>query len=184
MGRREIAMKVLLHDCCAPCGAQVVNALREDGHEVSVYFYNPNISPEDEYNLRLAEMKRYCAKTKTPLIVGKYEHDEWLLIVKGLESEPEGGKRCEKCFQKRLAEVAQKAQEENFEAFATTLTISPHKNAEVINKIGHELADFYGLKFIDTVWRKNEGYKKSCQISTEEGFHRQNYCGCEFSIRE
>ncbi|KKR07860.1 MAG: hypothetical protein UT32_C0006G0007 [Parcubacteria group bacterium GW2011_GWC2_39_14] len=176
-------MKVLLHDCCAPCGAQVVKELRDEGHEVTVYFYNPNIFPKDEYNLRLAEMKRYCAKTKTPLIVGKYEHDEWSENVRGYEKEPEGGKRCEKCFQKRLAEVAQKSKEENFEAFATTLTISPHKNAEVINSIGHELADFYGLKFIDTVWRKNEGYKKSCQISSEEGFHRQNYCGCEFSIR-
>lgn len=176
-------MKILLHDCCAPCGAQVINALKADGHEVAVYFYNPNIFPKEEYDLRLAEMKRYADKLGVPLIVGKYEHDDWLEFVRGLESEPEGGKRCEKCFQKRLVEVAQKAQEEGFDAFATTLTISPHKPAEVINKIGKELADFYGLKFIDTIWRKGEGYKKSCEISREEHFHRQNYCGCEFGAK-
>ena len=177
-------MKVLLHDCCAPCGAQVIKELQKDGHEVTVYYYNPNIFPEKEYQVRLNEMKRYSKKLGVDLIEGKYEHDEWLLAVKGFEAEPEGGARCEKCFMKRLSEVAQKAQEDGFEAFASTLTISPHKNAEVINRIGHELADFYNLEFIDTVWRKNEGYKKSCEISKEEDFHRQNYCGCEFSIRD
>ena len=173
-------MRVLLHDCCAPCGAQVINALKQDGHSVSVYFYNPNIFPREEYDLRLAEMKRYAEKLNVPLIVGKYEHDEWLEFVKGFEKEPEGGARCEKCFQKRLAEVAQKASEEGFDAFATTLTISPHKPAEAINRIGKELADFYGLKFIDTIWRKNEGYKKSCEIGRREGFYRQEFCGCGF----
>lgn len=176
-------MNILLHDCCAPCGAQVVQELKKSGHNVTIYFYNPNIAPEDEYKLRLAEMERYAKKTGTPLIIGKYEHDEWLEFIKGLENEPEKGKRCEKCFQKRLSEVAQRASEDGFDAYASTLTISPHKDAELVNKIGHEFADFYGLKFIDTVWRKNEGYKKSCDISKEEDFHRQDYCGCEFSIR-
>lgn len=115
-------------------------------------------------------------------MVGKYEHDEWLALVEGFGNEPEGGARCEKCFQKRLAEVAQKASEEGFEALATTLTISPHKPAGLINKIGKEFADFYGLKFIDTIWRKDDGYKRSCEISKKENFHRQNYCGCEFSL--
>lgn len=177
-------MKVLLHGCCAPCGAQVIKELQESGHEVIVYFYNPNIFPEDEYNLRLEEVKRYTDKLGVQLIKGKYEHDEWSEFVKGLEQEPEGGARCEKCFQKRLGEVAQRAQEEGCDAYASTLTISPHKNAEMVNRIGHEFADFYGLQFIDNIWRKNEGYKKSCDISREEDFHRQDYCGCEFSIRE
>ncbi|MEK7159370.1 MAG: epoxyqueuosine reductase QueH [Patescibacteria group bacterium] len=175
-------MKVLLHDCCAPCGAEVIENLKNNGHEVAVYFYNPNIFPMEEYELRLAEMKRYAKKLDVSLIIGKYEHDEWLESVKGFDQEPEGGKRCEKCFQKRLSEVAQKASEEGFEALATTLTISPHKPAGLINKIGKEFADFYGLKFIDTIWRKNDGYKRSCDISKKENFHRQNYCGCEFSF--
>ena len=177
-------MKVLLHDCCAPCGAQVIQELQKDGHEVSVYFFNPNIYPEEEYLVRFEEMKKYCKKNKVQLIVNQYDHDEWLDRVKGHETDKEGGERCKLCFMYRLSEVAQKAMEEGFESFATTLTISPHKNAEIINQIGHELADFYNLRFIDTVWRKNEGFKKSCKISEEEGFHRQDYCGCEYSIRD
>lgn len=177
-------MKVLLHDCCAPCGAQVVKILKEQGHNLLVYFYNPNIMPTDEYELRLAEMKRFCNKINVPIIVGKNEHEEWLTSVAGFETAPEGGERCEKCFMKRLSEAAQKAQEESCDAFATTLTMSPRKNVKLINKIGQELANFYGLKFIDEVWRDNEGYKKACALSKEEGFHRQNYCGCEFSIRD
>ena len=116
------------------------------------------------------------------LIKGKYEHDEWLEFVKGLENEPERGARCEKCFQKRLSEVAQKASEEGFDAYASTLTISPHKPAEMVNNIGKEFVDFYGIEFIDSIWRKNDGFKKSCKISDEEHFHRQDYCGCEFSL--
>jgi epoxyqueuosine reductase len=176
-------MRILLHACCAPCGGQVINELKRAGHDVSVYFYNPNIFPEDEYELRLKEVERYCNKLGVELIEGKYEHDEWLDFIKGLENEPERGARCEKCFQKRLSEVAQRASEEGFDAIASTLTISPHKPAEMVNNIGHEFADFYNLKFIDNIWRKNEGFKKSCKISEEEDFHRQDYCGCEYSRR-
>lgn len=177
-------MKVLLHDCCAPCGAQVIQELQNSGHDVSVYFFNPNIYPEEEYLVRFEEMKKYCQKNDIPLIVKQYDHDAWLERVKGREKDKEGEERCRLCFLYRLSEVAQKAMEEGFEAFATTLTISPHKNAKVINEIGHELADFYNLKFIDTIWRKNEGFRKACKLCQKEGFHRQNYCGCEFSIRE
>lgn len=176
-------MKILLHNCCAPCGAFVVQELIKDGHQVAVYFYNPNIFPEEEYKLRLAEMERFCEKNRVPLIVGKYAHSEWLEFVRGLENEPEGGKRCEKCFLHRLNETAQKAYEDKFDGFATTLTISPHKPAEVINKIGCELAEFYNLKFIDTVWRRENGFQKSCELSAREHFHRQNYCGCVPSAR-
>jgi len=176
-------MKVLLHDCCAPCGAYVVNELLKEGYDVTVYFFNPNIFPQEEYQGRFEEMKRFCEDKNVKLIEGKYVRDEWLLSVKGFENAPEGGSRCEKCFMHRLGEAAQKAMEENCEYFATTLTVSPHKPVEMINKIGHELADFYNLKFIDTIWRKNEGYKKACELSEQYGFHRQDYCGCEFSQR-
>jgi predicted adenine nucleotide alpha hydrolase (AANH) superfamily ATPase len=236
-------MKILLHDCCAPCGAFVVDELTRLGNEVAVYFYNPNIFPEDEYKLRLSEMERFCQKRGIPLFVGKYAHNEWREFVRGLwnkhydsalydllksplacfslrkilavsdgygsnfprcetapaaifpaslvrfhkvcsmENEPEGGERCRKCFSHRLNETAQKAFEEKFGGFATTLTVSPCKPVETINKIGRELAEFYGLKFIDTIWRKADGYKKACEISAQEHFHRQSYCGCEFSIR-
>jgi predicted adenine nucleotide alpha hydrolase (AANH) superfamily ATPase len=175
-------MKLLLHDCCAPCGAYVVNELLDKGYDVTVYFYNSNIIPEEEYELRLQEMQRFCAEKKVPLIVAKYNHEDWLTSVAGFEKEPEGGARCEKCFMHRLGEVAQKAMEDGFEIFATTLTVSPHKPVEMINKIGHEFADFYNIKFLDTIWRENDGYKKACQLSKEYGFHRQNYCGCEFSV--
>ena len=156
--------------------------LKKDGYDVTVYFYNPNIFPAEEYQLRLNEMKRYCEKNKIPLIVGNYNHDEWLSAVAGFENEKEGGARCEKCFMHRLGETAQKAMEEGFEYFATTLSVSPHKPVEVINRIGNELGEFYNVKFIDTVWRKNEGYKKACELSRKNDFHRQNYCGCEFSV--
>ncbi|MBT4722806.1 epoxyqueuosine reductase QueH [Candidatus Falkowbacteria bacterium] len=175
-------MRILLHSCCAPCGGQVINELKKEGHTVSVYFYNPNIHPEDEYDLRLKEVKRYCEKLSVELIEGKYEHEQWLEFVKGFEHEPERGARCEICFQKRLGEVARKAKEDGFDAYASTLTISPHKPADMVNKIGHELAELHEIKFIDNIWRKNEGFKKSCKISEEEHFHRQDYCGCEFSL--
>ena len=175
--------RVLLHDCCAPCGAYVVEELKSRGFEVLVYFYNPNIAPREEYDLRLEEMKKYCQKNKVKMMVGNYEHDDWLEMIKGEEKAPERGRRCELCFMKRLSEAAQKAQEENCQYFATTLTISPHKDSEKINKIGHEIAPIYGLNFIDEDWKKNDGYKKACDLSRAEGFRRQSYCGCEFSFR-
>ncbi|HMB26348.1 MAG TPA: epoxyqueuosine reductase QueH [Patescibacteria group bacterium] len=177
-------MKVLLHACCAPCAAQIIKELQKMGHEICVYFYNPNIFPKEEYDLRFNELKRYTEDLQIPLIEGRYDHKDWLEKVKGLENEPEGGRRCYQCFLHNLGEVAQKAYEEGFKALATTLTISPHKPVEMINSIGQKSADFYGLKFIDQVWRKNNGYKNSCDLSRKYNFHRQNYCGCEFSIKD
>jgi len=177
-------MKLLLHDCCAPCGAYTASELKNDGYDVTVYFYNPNIFPAEEYRLRLAEMKRFCAENKIEFVEAPYERSDWRLATEGLEKEPERGKRCRVCFTHRLSEAAQKAQELGLEAFATTLTMSPHKDAELINKIGKEIADIYGLEFLDTVWRENDGYKKACELSKKYGFHRQNYCGCEYSFRE
>jgi hypothetical protein len=176
-------MKLLLHICCAPCGGQVIAELKKTGHAVTAYFYNPNIFPAEEYRLRFDEVKKYCAAENIPLLEGEYRHDEWLEKMIGLEGEPERGRRCEVCFTLRLNELVQVASEQGFEAVATTLTISPHKSAALINEIGREVAELYGLSFIDEVWRENDGFKNSCRLAAERGFHRQNYCGCEFSLR-
>lgn len=158
--------------------------LQAMGYSVSAYFYNPNIFPQEEHDLRLEEAKRLCAIEKIELLESENSHDEWLEKVKGHETDTEGGKRCDICFTLRLSETAQIAQENGFDAIATTLTISPHKNAVMINEIGHEMSGMYGLEFVDRVWRKEDGYKKSCEIAKDRDFHRQDYCGCEFSIRE
>lgn len=176
-------MKILLHTCCAVCGGYVINQLKEAGHKVSVYFFNPNIFPEEEYEMRLNEVKRYCDEVGAEFIPCAYNHDEWLNSVKGHEDAREGGKRCELCFTHRLAESAQKAKELGFDAIATTLTMGTQKPVDMINEIGKEMAKFYGLKFIDTIWRKNEGVKKANLIAKEREFYRQDYCGCEFSRR-
>jgi predicted adenine nucleotide alpha hydrolase (AANH) superfamily ATPase len=176
-------MKVLLHDCCAPCGAHVATELKNNGYDVTVYFYNPNIFPEEEYRLRLAEMKRFCQDQGIGFIEATYERNDWKLAVEGLENEPERGKRCAQCFTHRLSESAQKAHEFGAKAFATTLTMSPLKDAALINRIGREIADIYDLEFLDTVWRENGGDKLASALSKKYDFHRQNYCGCEFAMR-
>src|SRR3989339_699092 len=173
--------RILLHTCCAPCGGYVIKKLQSMGYEVTVFYYNPNVFPEDEYKLRLNEAKRFCAKEKVDLIEGGYNYNEWKQKIKGFENEPEKGHRCEICIGLRLLETAQVAIENEFEAFATTLTISPHKSAEMVNKIGHEATTLYNIKFVDNVWRKEDGFKKSCDLAEKESFHRQDYCGCEFS---
>lgn len=175
-------MKILLHDCCAPCGAYVLEKLLEDGHDVAVYFFNPNIYPRKEHDWRKDEMKQFCEARGVKFFQENYDRQEWLSEIKGLEQVPERGDRCAICFSHRLNKTALKAEELKVEALATTLTISPLKNAEQINEIGHQIATKYNLRFIDMIWRKNDGYKKACELSAEQGFHRQNYCGCEFSM--
>jgi predicted adenine nucleotide alpha hydrolase (AANH) superfamily ATPase len=174
-------MKCLLHMCCAPCGSNVIEELQKMNFSVSAFFYNPNIFPHEEYELRLKETVRLCESKNIKLIKAENSYNDWLEKIKGNETEPEGGKRCEICFALRLSETAQVASENGFDAIATTLTISPHKNAKLINEIGHEMSLMYGVSFVDKVWRKEEGYKKSCEIAKENNFHRQNYCGCQFS---
>ncbi|MFA6536877.1 MAG: epoxyqueuosine reductase QueH [Patescibacteria group bacterium] len=177
-------MNLLLHDCCAPCGAYVLQELLGTGYNVTVFYFNPNIFPQEEYSWRRDEMKNFCDKNKVRFIEKDYDHDDWLETIKGYENEPERGERCRMCFAKRLAETAQYASENNFEFVATTLSISPHKVTKVINEVGHEVCDLYGLKFIDIDWKKNEGYKKAVELAKKENFHRQTYCGCEFSMKK
>ncbi len=174
-------MKFLLHACCAPCGAFVFEELKKQ-FEVSCYFYNPNIWPSSEYEKRRNECKRYCERNKIPFVEERYEPEIWDNKVKGLESEPEGGKRCEKCFELRLTKTTEYAKNNNFDFFATTLTISPHKDSNTINKIGREVGEKLDIAFFEADWKKNDGYKKSCEISKKKGFYRQNYCGCRYSL--
>lgn len=150
-------------------------------YQITGFFYNPNIFPEAEYNNRLTALKKLTDLDKINLILGNYEHKRFLAAVKGLESEPEGGKRCEVCYRLRLKESAVKAKESNYNFLATTLTVGPKKNALVINKIGEELSAQYGVRFIAGDWKKQNGFKHSVARSKELGLYRQHYCGCEFS---
>jgi hypothetical protein len=175
--------KFLLHACCAPCGAYVIKQLKKQGYEVAVFFANDNIYPVEEYEKRKNEIKRYCAENEINFFEDEYRPEEWSEIIKGLENELEGGKRCEVCFRYRLEKTAKKAKENGFDFFGSTLSISPHKNSEIINKIGKEVGEKNGASFFGADWKENNGFKCSCEISRANGFYRQNYCGCRFSIR-
>ena len=173
---------ILLHSCCAPCSTYPIEQLIQIGFKINLFYYNPNIHPEKEYRARLKEMKFYLAKYPTiKLIEAEYEIKKWFKLIKGLEKEPERGKRCDICYQMRLEKTAQVAKKNNFDFFASTLSISPHKKAAVISQLGKQLADKYKIKFFDRDWKKQNGFKISCEISKRENFYRQDYCGCVFS---
>ena len=174
--------KLLLHTCCMGCGSYVVQKLKKD-FNVVLYFYNPNIFPREEYDTRFNETKKIAKKFKLKLIIGNSDHKKWLDLVKGFEGEPERGRRCVLCYNERLKETARKAEEMGFEYFTTTLTISPHKDADVISELGNDIAKKYHVIFYDKDFKEEDGFKKSCVLSKELGLYRQNYCGCEFSIR-
>ena len=176
-------MKVLLHACCAPCSAYVCEFLENEGYEITIYFYNPNIFPTEEYEKRKNELIKFCELKNYNLILGEEDFNSWNDYIKGLEQEPERGKRCEKCFYFRLEKTAILAKEQNIENFTTTLSISPHKDFKTIEKVGNELTEKYGIKFLNYNFKKNDGYKKSTLLSQKYGFYRQNYCGCKYSIR-
>lgn len=174
--------KLLLHICCGPCATHVIELLRPQ-YDLTGYFYNPNVHPEEEYGRRLEAMEGYARRIGLPFIVEEYDPDNWFTQVRGLEQEPEGGKRCEVCFRMRLERVADYASQHGFPYFATTLSISPHKSAQTINRIGTELAERHGLRFHAADFKQEDGFKISCQMSKELGLYRQNYCGCVFSQR-
>lgn len=170
--------------CCVGCGVYVVEALKSEFSEIVLYFYNPNIWPNEEYMRRLEEAKKIAAKFEYRIIIADYDHSGWLDMVKGLEAELEKGKRCLLCYRDRLDAAAKKAQELGFDYFGTTLTTSPHKDASVISGVGLEIAQKYGINYLDKDFKKDDGFKKSCQITKELNLYRQTYCGCEFSIRK
>jgi predicted adenine nucleotide alpha hydrolase (AANH) superfamily ATPase len=174
--------KFLLHICCAVCSGHVIEKLKDD-FELTAFFYNPNIYPYDEYEKRKTAVKDYCVKKSIPFIEGKYDNEEWLAKTQGLENEPEGGKRCALCYEIRLKATAKKAKELGYDYFGTTLSISPHKKADTINNIGKKYAKQYNLNFFEADWKKEEGFKKTSAICKKEGFYRQNYCGCVYSVR-
>ena len=174
---------LLLHVCCAPCSPYVVETLRKD-YSVTLYFYNPNIHPEEEYLKRLEELRRWAENIGAPLIEGKYEAPKWFEAVKGLEKEPERGARCEVCFELRLSEAARTAKSLGIGVYGTVLTVSPHKDAVAINRIGEKVSDESGVKFFVADWKKKEGFKKTTALGKNLGFYRQNYCGCVFSRRD
>ena len=175
---------LLLHSCCAPCSSYVIEYLSQY-FSITVFYYNPNISPEREYQYRVSEQKRLISlmpvRNTVSFLEGEYVPTEFYGVCKGLEKEKEGGKRCEQCFRLRLSKTAEKAKELSFDYFTTTLTISPLKNAPLINAIGKELSEKYGVAYLYSDFKKKEGYKRSIVLSREYQLYRQNYCGCIFS---
>ena len=177
---------LLLHSCCAVCSSYVIEYLSQY-FAVTVFYDNPNISPKEEYLHRVTEQKRLIAempvKNAVSFIEGEYTPQVFYHVCKGLETEKEGGKRCEMCFRLRLSRTAQQAKAGNFAYFATTLTVSPLKNATVINTIGQQISQEVGIPYLFSDFKKKEGYKRSIVLSKEYGLYRQNYCGCIFSKR-
>lgn len=178
---------LLLHSCCAPCSSYVIEYLSKY-FNITIFYYNPNISPIEEYEKRKEEQIRFINQFKTinkvNIIDTSYDHEEFLEIAKGLEQELEGGSRCIKCYLLRLEQTALKAKELNFDYFATTLTVSPYKNSNKINDIGKLLEEKYNTKYLLSDFKKKDGYKRSIELASTYNLYRQNYCGCEFSRKE
>ncbi len=175
--------KLLLHICCGPCASAVVERLIDD-YDITGYFYNPNIHPEEEYRRRLEAMQMALNRFGIPFIEGCYNPDAFFEAVKGLEHEPENGLRCPVCYRMRLAATAEYAARNSFDCIASTLTLGPQKKATVINPIGVEAAESAGVKFLEGDWKKKDGFKRSLELSHEMGMYRQHYCGCVFSVRK
>jgi predicted adenine nucleotide alpha hydrolase (AANH) superfamily ATPase len=175
---------LLLHSCCAPCSSYVIEYLSRY-FKITVFYYNPNISPDNEYRYRADEQKRLIEsmplENPVKFLEGEYNPNDFFEASKGLENEPEGGARCAKCFNMRLSKTAEIAQQGNYDYFTTTLTISPLKNAQIINNIGKELSNKYKVPYLLSDFKKKNGYKRSIVLSKEYNLYRQNYCGCVFS---
>jgi len=177
-----MAKKILLNVCCSNCATHSINVLREQGYEVITWFYNPNIHPEEEYKKRFNDMIKLAKEINAENIEDvPYETALWYEKCGHLKDEPEGGKRCVECFRLRMEKSAQKAKELGISIFAVTLTISPHKNAALINSLGREAAKKYGVKYFESDFKKKDGFKKSTELSRRYNLYRQDYCGCIFS---
>ena len=178
--------KILLHSCCAPCSSHVITFLSEY-FDITILYYNPNISPQEEYEKRKKEqiklIKTLKTKNKLDYLDCDYDNNIYNELIKGLEKEPEGGSRCNVCFKLRLEKTAILSKEHNYDYFGSTLTVSPHKNSKLINKIGEELSNLYNIKWLYSDFKKNECFKKSIELSKKYDLYRQDYCGCIYSIR-
>lgn len=185
--REQIMPSLLLHACCAPCSSACLEYLNAH-FDITVFYYNPNISPKAEFDKRLDEVKRLVAEMlpegNIDVVEGRYNYNEFLEIAQGLEHVPEGGERCFKCYRQRLEKTAEYARDMHFDYFCTTLSISPLKNSQKINEIGYETAEKYGVKWLPSDFKKKEGYKRSIELSRQFGLYRQNFCGCVFSKKE
>ena len=183
----ERVPSVLLHSCCAPCSSYCIEYLSQYFH-VTVFYYNPNIYPDSEYYHRVKEQQefinRFPAKYPVGFIEGDFDTQEFYKAAKGLEQEPERGARCTECFRLRLGRTAEVAVEKGFDYFTSTLTISPMKDAALLNRIGSEMGEAHGVKWLPSDFKKKNGYLRSCQLSREYGIYRQDYCGCVFSYKE
>ena len=178
---------LLLHSCCAPCSSYCLEYLSQYFH-ITVDYYNPNIYPEEEYHMRVREQQRLIRElpAKYPIAFreGAYDKERFYEMARGLEEEKEGGERCFKCYRLRLEETAKAAKAGGFSYFTTTLSISPHKNAQVLNELGKEISDVFGVPYLYSDLKKKNGYRRSCELSTEYHLYRQDYCGCPFSKAE
>lgn len=182
-GRRP---RLLLHCCCAPCSSYVLERLNSI-FEIAVFFYNPNIYPQAEFEKRVEEQRRLVAEMphegRIEVIRGDYDPDAFLRMCRGHEEDPEGGERCTRCFRLRLSETAKLAALRGDDYFTTTLSISPLKDAQRLNAIGSECARNFGVPYLFSDFKKKNGYKRSCELSAQYGLYRQDYCGCIFSQR-
>lgn len=178
---------LLLHSCCGPCSTAVIERLSGE-FDITVFYYNPNITDEPEYEHRKEEQKKFLQKynentegNKVKFVEGDYKVEDFYKAATGFEAENEGGARCTQCFALRLEETARTAKKLGMDVFATTLTVSPHKNYKLISRLGNKISIEYGVDFLDMDFKKKAGYQRSVDISKEYGLYRQNYCGCEFS---
>ena len=167
---------MILHICCAPCGGGCVERLKERQEKTVLFYSNSNLNSREEFERRLASVRRLAQDQQLELVVDPYDHESWLEAVKGFENEPEQGERCKRCFRFSLNRTALRAADE---VFCTTLTVSPRKRSKVIFEIGSEWENFVPEDF-----KKRDGYRRSCEIARQSGFYRQNYCGCEFSLKD
>ena len=187
---KENPPTMLLHSCCGPCSTAVIERL-VDRYDLTVFFYNPNITNEGEYRKRFAAEQQFVEafnrtlpeNRRVKLIEGPYDPENYLAAVKGMEQVPENGARCTECFALRMEKTAREAEKMGMESFATTLSVSPHKNTATINEIGYRLAKRFSPEFLDESFKKKDGFKRSVELSKQYGLYRQNYCGCIFSER-
>ncbi len=182
----NVKPKLLLHACCAPCSSSVLEYLNK-AFEITLYFYNPNISTKEEFDKRAVELKRFVGEFPLEnfkgVVIEEYDHDEFTHMIKGKEDLKEGGARCFDCYSLRVEKSVKYAQENGFDTVTTTLSVSPHKNAQWLNEIGKAMSEKYGIEYLYSDFKKKNGYKRSCELSREYNLYRQDYCGCEFSKR-
>jgi hypothetical protein len=185
--KNEEVPTLLLHSCCAPCSSYVLEYLSQY-FKITIFFYNPNIYPMEEYTRRVAEQKGLISEMKVKneirFIEGKYDTESFYKLTKGLEEEKEGGVRCFNCYELRLNEAAIMAKEKGYDYFTTTLSISPHKNSAKLNEIGKSLSEEHDVKYLYSDFKKKEGYKRSIELSKQYKLYRQDYCGCVFYKNE